>query len=75
VNHVLSWINLSGLNPEEFIPEQFKVYFSNIPAKPSLIMKQDKSKYVEFDLSDKNYTMELLQNQKSSFTISFIKMI
>ena len=68
VNHVLSWINLSGLNPEEFIPEQFKVYFSNIPAKPSLIMKQDKSKFVEFDLSDKNYTMELLQNQKSSFT-------
>lgn len=62
VAHTLSWIDLTGLNPEEFIPEQFKVFYTNIPAKPSLIVEQDKTKIAKISLTDKNYLMYILQN-------------
>ncbi len=66
VAHTLSWIDLTGFNPEEFIPEQFKVFYSRIPAMPNLVVEQDKSKIVKISLSDKNYFMQFLQNQNSN---------
>ena len=71
VSHTLSWIDTTGLNPEEFIPEQFKVYYSIIPVKPTLNLVQDKTKVVEVSLSDKKFELEIVQNQKgviSSFS-------
>ncbi len=65
VSHTLSWIDLAGVDPEEFIPEQFKVYFTTIPAKPELNLIQDKTKVIEVSLSDKNFEFELIQNQKA----------
>ena len=64
ISHTLSWIDLTGVNFEEFIPEQFKVYFTTIPAMPTLNLVQDKSKVIEVSLSDKNFQFEIVQNQK-----------
>ena len=66
ISHTLSWINIKDLNPEEFIPEQFKIYYSIIPVKPTLNLVQDKTKVIEVSLSDKNFEFEILQNQKGS---------
>ena len=64
VSHTLSWIDITGVNPEEFIPEQFKVFYTRLPEMPSLNLAQDKSKVVEVSLSDKNFEFEIVQNQK-----------
>lgn len=64
VSHTLSWIDTTNMNPEEFIPEQFKVYYTTIPVMPTLKLGQDKTKIVEVSLSDKNYEFEIVQNQK-----------
>ena len=64
ISHTLSWIDTTGVNPEEFIPEQFKVYFTTIPVMPTLKLVQDKTKVVEVSLSDKNFEFEIVQNQK-----------
>ena len=71
--HTLSWIDLTGLNPEEFIPEQFKVCYTIIPSIPNLIVEQDKNKISKIYLSDKNYSMEIFQNQNFDFNSSSIK--
>ena len=71
VLHTLSWIDTTGVNPEEFIPERFKVYFTTIPVMPTLKLVQDKTKVVEVSLSDKNFEFTIVQNQKcvsSNFT-------
>lgn len=65
VEHSLSWIDLTGANLDEFIPEQFKVFYTKIPTKPNLIVEQDKTKIAKISLSDKNYLMSLLQNKFS----------
>ena len=62
--HTLSWIDTTSMNPEEFIPEEFKVYYTTIPVMPTLKLLQDKSKVVEVSLSDKNFEFEIVQNQK-----------
>ena len=64
VSHTLSWIDTTSMNPEEFIPEEFKVYYTTIPVMPTLKLLQDKSKVVEVSLSDKNFEFEIVQNQK-----------
>lgn len=62
--HTLSWIDTTSMNPEEFIPEEFKVYYTTIPVMPTLKLLQDKTKVVEVSLSDKNFEFEIVQNQK-----------
>ena len=62
--HTLSWIDTTSMNPEEFIPEEFKVFYTTIPVMPTLKLLQDKSKVVEVSLSDKNFEFEIVQNQK-----------
>ena len=64
VSHTLSWIDTTSMNPEEFIPEEFKVFYTTIPVMPTLKLLQDKTKVVEVSLSDKNYEFEIVQNQK-----------
>lgn len=71
--HTLSWIDLSGLNPEEFIPEQFKVCYTVIPKMPNLVVVQEKTKVVNISLDDKFYTMKILQDYNFSSSVNDYK--